>query len=115
MIKVSLTERDGVILRLSVSGHSGFSDGGSDIVCAGVTAAVRLLETTLNDVLLLGIPCTVDEKTADITFETAKLYELPSQASASGKAVIRGFLNLLSQLESEYPEFIKVLEVQHNA
>ena len=42
------------IIGFDAKGHSGYSEEGSDIVCAAVTSAVRLVESTVNDVLGLA-------------------------------------------------------------
>ena len=39
------------ITGFSVSGHSGYAEAGSDIVCAAVSAVVTMAEATINDVL----------------------------------------------------------------
>ena len=39
------------IIGFDAKGHSGYGDAGSDIVCAAITSAVRLVESTVNDVL----------------------------------------------------------------
>ena len=42
------------ITGFDAKGHSGYGTAGTDIVCAAVTSAVRLAETTVNDVLGLA-------------------------------------------------------------
>ena len=51
MTKVEIFNHDGRIHGFSVSGHSGYAEEGSDIVCAAVSAAVTFAECTINDVL----------------------------------------------------------------
>ena len=41
---------DDRITGFSVSGHSGYAESGSDIVCAAITAIVTMAEATINDV-----------------------------------------------------------------
>ena len=41
MTKVEIFNHDGRINGFSVSGHSGYAEEGSDIVCAAVSSAVR--------------------------------------------------------------------------
>lgn len=41
MIKVSFYETDGSISRVRAVGHSGYSERGSDIVCAAVSALIQ--------------------------------------------------------------------------
>lgn len=49
------------IIGFDAKGHSGYSEEGSDIVCAAVTSAVRLVESTVNDVLGLAASVKVHE------------------------------------------------------
>ena len=45
MTKVEIFNHDGRIHGFSVSGHSGYAEEGSDIVCAAVSAAVTFVLT----------------------------------------------------------------------
>jgi len=51
MTKVEIFNHDGRINGFAVSGHSGYAEEGSDIVCAAVSSAVNFAECTINDVL----------------------------------------------------------------
>lgn len=51
MTRVEFFDQDGRITGFSCSGHSGYAEEGSDIVCAAVSTAVKLAECTINDVL----------------------------------------------------------------
>ena len=43
--------RDGErITGFSIAGHSGYAEAGSDIICAAISAATSMAETTINDV-----------------------------------------------------------------
>ena len=44
-------------------GHSGYAEAGADIVCAGITSAIRLVEATVNDVLGLAASVKVRKAT----------------------------------------------------
>lgn len=97
------------IVAFDVKGHSGYADEGSDIVCAAITSAVRMVECTLNDVLGLGATVKVCEDTAKISFY------LPGGLSASAdntcQALLTGLMVYLTELHEEYPDNITVLEV----
>ena len=43
-------------------GHSGYAESGSDIVCAAITSAIRLVEATVNDVLGLAASVKIREE-----------------------------------------------------
>ncbi len=96
-----------------VSGHSGYADEGSDIVCAAVSSAVGLCESVINDSFKAGAEVLVDEKLARV------LLRLPKNISADiGKTcagVLSSFESHMAALAYEYPAYIKVLEVQSNA
>ena len=50
------------IIGFDAKGHSGYAEAGSDIVCAAITSAVRLVDATVNDVLGLAASVKVHER-----------------------------------------------------
>ena len=50
MTKCEFFTQDDRITGFSVSGHSGYAEAGSDIVCAAISAVVTMAEATINDV-----------------------------------------------------------------
>ena len=50
MTRCEFFTEDDRITGFSVSGHSGYAEAGSDIVCAAISAVVAMAETTINDV-----------------------------------------------------------------
>ena len=55
------------ITGFSVSGHSGYAEAGSDIVCAAISAVVTMAEATINDVCGAKAKVRVKEEDARIT------------------------------------------------
>ena len=51
MTRVEFFDHEGRITGFCCSGHSGYAEEGSDIVCAAVSTAAKLAECTINDVL----------------------------------------------------------------
>ena len=96
------------IVGFEVNGHSGYADEGSDIVCAAVTSAVRLVEATVNDVMGLCASVKVCEKTATISFRLPG--SLGPTAENTCQNLLTGMMVYLSQLHDEYPDNIEVLE-----
>ena len=96
------------IIGFDAKGHSGYSEEGSDIVCAAVTSAVRLVESTMNDVLGLAASVKVHERSGAVEFR------LPGGLSATNEstcqALLTGLMLLFSELHSEYPDNIEVME-----
>ena len=108
MTRVEFTTEDDRITGFTVSGHSGYAEAGSDIVCAAVTSAVRLVESTVNDVLGLAASVKVHERSGAVEFR------LPGGLSATNEntcqALLTGLMLLFSELHSEYPDNIEVME-----
>ena len=91
----------------SISGHSGYAEAGSDIVCAAVSAAVAMAEATINDVCGANAKVRVQDEQARITLT------LPAVCDEEDtiQAVLAGMLVYLCSLRDDYPDYIEVLEV----
>ena len=91
----------------SISGHSGYAESGSDIVCAAVYAAVAMAEATINDVCGAKAKVRVKDEQARITLP------LPAVCDEEDtiQAVLAGMLVYLCSLRDDYPDYIEVLEV----
>ena len=50
MTRCEFFMEDERITGFSVSGHSGYAEAGSDIVCAAISALVTMAEATINEV-----------------------------------------------------------------
>ena len=95
------------ITGFTVSGHSGYSEAGTDIVCAAVSAVVTMAEATINDVC--GAKAKVRVRDADARVSLT----LPASCDEEEtvQAVLAGLLLTLCGLRDDYPEYIEVLEV----
>ena len=99
---------DDRITGFSVSGHSGYSEAGSDIVCAAVSAVVTMAEATINDVCGAKAKVRVKEQ------ENARItLTLPASCDEeeSVQAVLAGMMLTLCSMRDDYPDNIEVLEV----
>ena len=100
------TENDRIV-GFSVSGHSGYAEAGSDIVCAAISAVVTMAEATINDVCGAKAKVRVKEEDARITLT------LPTSCDEEEtvQAVLSGMLVTLLSFKEDYPDYIEVLEV----
>ena len=107
MTRCEFFTEDDRITGFSISGHSGYAEAGSDIVCAAISAIVRMAEATINDVC--GAKAKVRVKDADNRITLM----LPTSCDEeeSVQAVLAGMMITLISLAEEYPENIEVLEV----
>ena len=107
MIRCEFFMEQDRITGFSVSGHSGYAEAGSDIVCAAVSAVVTMAEATINDVCGAKAKVRVKEEDARITLT------LPASCDEEEtvQAVLSGMLVTLLSFKEDYPDYIEVLEV----
>ena len=98
------------ITGFQAEGHSGYAEAGEDIVCAAVTSAVRLLECVLNYVKGLCSSHKVQEKSSRITLRITG--SLGPAAEDTCQTLLAGLMVHFSELHSEYPDNIEVLEAE---
>ena len=99
---------DDRITGFEVKGHSVYGSAGEDIVCAAITSAVRLVETTVNDVLGLAASVKIRERDASISLRLpGGLDETTEEVCQS---LMTGLMVYFTQLHDEYPDNIEVLE-----
>ena len=107
MTKCEFFTDDDRITGFSVSGHSGYAEKGSDIVCAAISAAVTMAEATINDVCGAKAKVRVKEDDARITL----MLPASCDEEETVQAVLSGLMLTLISLREDYPDYIEVLEV----
>ena len=107
MTKCEFFRENERITGFSVSGHSGYAEAGSDIVCAAVSAVVTMAEATINDVLGAKAKVRVKDEQARITLT------LPTSCDEEEtvQAVLSGLMLTLLNIKEDYEDYIEVLEV----
>ena len=103
MTTITFRSQGSRITGFDVQGHSG-----ADIVCAAITSAVRLVETTVNDVLGLAASVKVRESDASISLRLPG--SLGQTAESTCQALLTGMMVYFAQLHDEYPDNIEVME-----
>ena len=107
MTRCEFFTTDERITGFSISGHSGYSEAGTDIVCAAISAVVTMAEATINDVCGAKAKVRVKDEDARVTLM------LPTSCDEEEtiQAVLSGMLVTLLSLKEDYPDYIEVLEV----
>ena len=107
MTRCEFFTQDERLTGFSVSGHSGYAEAGSDIVCAAISALVTMAEATINDVCGAKAKVRVKEDDARITLT------LPASCDEEEtvQAILAGMMLTLAGLRDDYPDYIEVLEV----
>ncbi|MBQ3537435.1 MAG: ribosomal-processing cysteine protease Prp [Clostridia bacterium] len=96
MVKASFCIRENSA-SFTIKGHSGFSEEGSDIVCAAVSSAAIMSVNTITEIL--GVKAEPKVKDGFLQFE------------AGGKAardIIDGLRLHLEGLAEQYPDYVTV-------
>jgi len=107
MTRCEFFTEDDRITGFSISGHSGYAEAGSDIVCAAISAVVTMAEATINEVC--GAKAKVRVKDADARITLM----LPASCDEEDtvQAVLAGMMLTLCSMRDDYPDYIEVLEV----
>ena len=106
MTTISFRMEGDRITGFTASGHSGYADEGSDIVCAAVTSAIRLAECAVNDVL--GLEASV--KVRDDTISLRLPNGLGEANESTCQTLLAALMLYLTELHEEYPDYILVVE-----
>ena len=107
MTTITFRSQGSRITGFDVQGHSGYAEAGADMVCAAITSAVRLVETTVNDVLGLAASRQTE---SDASISLRLPGSLGQTAESTCQALLTGMMVYFAQLHDEYPEHIEVLE-----
>ncbi len=99
-------EKCGNIVGFDISGHSGYAELGSDIVCAAVSSVAYMVANTLIDVIGVQADVVVNEKVGRMRLEVDK------KDIALCRDIFNGFKSHLIMLGEVYPDNINVSYVE---
>jgi len=100
MIKVNVLVSD-KIKEIKIIGHANYDEYGKDIVCSATSSIVI---TTVNAIL------TFDEEYIGYKEETDKFTIKINKYDDVLEKLITNMLNMLKELENDYPKYIKIKE-----
>ena len=98
----------GRITGVSVKGHSGYAEEGSDIVCAAVSSAVNLVNATVNEVLGLAAAVRIDPDNAWLSFHLPGGLSVTDEATCQN--LLAGLMVYFAELHQAYPDFFQVVD-----
>ena len=94
MIKINISKDE-----ITVKGHSGYSEAGSDIVCASVSS---ILITTVNALISFDEDCIIyEESDGYLNIKIKKHNEVIDK-------LINNMINLLKELQNQYKKYIEI-------
>lgn len=99
MIKVNVLKENSLISNVKISGHSGYADYGSDIICAAVSSIVT---TTVNGILSIN-------ETIKVTDDGDVLEIVVLNHDDVTDKLLLNMIKLFEGIETQYKENLKVL------
>ena len=100
MTKVVFLRRRGQLVGFEATGHSGYADEGSDIVCAAVSAVTQTAAIQAQTVLNMKNAVTPDEDKA--------LLRVVGDGNDSWAASLEAMRLFLTELSAQYPGHLKI-------
>ena len=101
MINIKIDKTNDNIDKISISGHSGYKESGSDIFCASVSS---ICITTVNAIIRIDSGAIeYDEQDGYLTVDIKKHTTVID-------ILIQNMIELLYQLEEDYKKYIKIDE-----
>ena len=100
MIKVKFQVEENRVYGFDISGHSGYAEEGSDIVCASVSSAAFMTANTITDVICSD---------AEVICEENRLYLKMKDKNEFAFKVLAGFKLHLDELSKQFPRNIRII------
>lgn len=105
MIKAEFFNHDDLIVGFRITGHAGYAEEGSDIVCSAVSSAAYMTANTVTDVLMLSPEISENDGYLRL--------KLKSHADAeNAKDILNGFSLHIAELSKQYPRYITVINTE---
>ena len=109
MTEITITKnRNGEIVKYLVDGHTGYSDAGTDIVCASVTTAALTALNGLTDVV--GI--SVGYEVRDGYLECILPAEMDETSRFGARVLLESMALTFRDLKQQYGEYISITELE---
>ena len=109
MINILVIKNNQKIITLEATGHSGYAEQGSDIVCSAVSTLMQNLAVGLTEVLKLDPRVIIDEQ---IPHMSVSLESINEEQEQSAQVLMQTTLLSLKEIASGYSNYIKIKEKQ---
>ena len=113
MTKAVFTKQNGLWTSLKVSGHSGYANHGSDIVCAGISTAVISSINLLDKLIGERFEVIQNEKEGLIFVTNINYNGIDSKEVDFVGIIFENLYQTLNSIEEEYPKNLKI-KIENN-
>ena len=105
MTKVEIFRKNGNIIGYKASGHSGYSEQGSDIICSAISTSLQMTLIGIQEVLKLKVDFKINDGFLDVDLKNISLDKLTQTNIHTETMAI-----FLKELTKQYPKYIRLVE-----
>lgn len=105
MTKVEIFRKNGNIIGYKASGHSGYSEQGSDIICSAISTSLQMTLIGIQEVLKLKVDFKINDGFLDVDLKNISQDKLPQTNILTEAMAI-----FLKELTKQYPKYIRLVE-----
>lgn len=105
MTKVEIFRKNGNIIGYKASGHSGYSEQGSDIICSAISTSLQMTLLGIQEVLKLKVDFKINDGFLDVDLKNISLDKLTQTNILTETMAI-----FLKELTKQYPKYIRLVE-----
>ena len=111
MINVIVIKEKQTLKTIEATGHSGYAESGSDIVCSAVSVLLQNLANGLTEIVKAEAKVIVDE---DIPHLSVTVTEKDKEKCKYAQILMQTTLLSLKEVANGYSKFIKIKEKQND-
>lgn len=105
MIKVEIFRKNGSIVGYKASGHSGYSEQGSDIICSAISTSMQMTLAGIQEVLKLKPKFKLNDSFLDVD-----LKDISQNKFTEINILTESMALFLKELAKQYPKYIRLVE-----
>ena len=105
MTKVEIFRKNGNIIGYKASGHSGYSEQGSDIICSAISTSLQMTLIGIQEVLKLKVDFKINDGFLDVDLKNISLDKLTQTNILTESMAL-----FLRELAKQYPKYIRLVE-----
>ncbi|MGP1429059.1 MAG: ribosomal-processing cysteine protease Prp [Fusobacterium sp.] len=105
MTKVEIFRKNGNIIGYKASGHSGYSEQESDIICSAISTSLQMTLIGIQEVLKLKVDFKINDGFLDVDLKNISQSKLTQTNILTEAMAI-----FLKELTKQYPKYIRLVE-----
>jgi hypothetical protein len=105
MTKVEIFRKNSNIIGYKASGHSGYSEQGSDIICSAISTSLQMTLIGIQEVLKLKVDFKINDGFLDVDLKNISQDKLTQTNILTEAMAI-----FLKELTKQYPKYIRLVE-----